>query len=616
MLLENIDSMERAVEFANYWDQPDVWSILARAQLAKDMVKESIGSFIKADDATAFVDVIQASRRAEVYEDLILYLKMARVKVKDVQIDNEVIYAYAKTNRLADLEDFLAASNVARVQDVADILFNEKLYQAARICYTHVGNNAKLAITLVRLELYAEAVEAARKANNILTWKEVCFACVVAKEFRLAQLSAMNIIVYMDHLLDLVKHYERLGYFQEVIAVMEQGINLDRAHQGMYTQLGVLYAKYKEDKLMEHIKLFWSRLNIPTLLTACQQNLHWNEAVFLYTHYDQYDNAVDVMIQHSAESWKHALFKEIIMQVSNSEIYYRAINFYLQEHPLLLNDLLLDLSQKLDHSRVVLVVDRSGHLALTDKYLLHVQRDNLAPVNEAINNLYIKAENYKGLRESVDAYNNFDQISLAQELQGHELLEMRRIAAHIYKINKRYDTSIELSKKDQLWLDATETAADSKDQELAESIVYFFVENNQPECFAAALFTCYELIRPDVVLELAWRNDLMDFAMPFMVQTFREYHTKLNHVVTKVEEAEKERLAKEEEAKNNKSEGGINDAGLMALYNQPGQQMLALAPPPGYGGGYGGGAAAGYGMAGAYGAQPMNGYGGGAAYGF
>ena len=156
------------------------------------------------------------------------------------------------------------------------------------------------------------------------------------------------------------------------------------------------------------------------------------------------------------------------MQVSNTEIYYRAINFYLQEHPLLLNDLLLDLSQKLDHSRVVIVVNRTGHLALIDKYLLHVQRDNLAPVNEAINELYIKAENYKGLRESVDAYNNFDQISLAQQLQGHELLEMRRISAHLYKMNKRYETSIELSKKDELWLDATETAADSKDQELAE----------------------------------------------------------------------------------------------------------------------------------------------------
>ena len=192
---------------------------------------------------------------------------------------------------------------------------------------------------------------------------------------------------------------------------------------------------------------------------------------------------------------------------------------------------------------------------------------------------------------------------------------MRRIAAHIYKINKRYDTSIELSKKDQLWLDATETAADSKDQELAESIVYFFVEQNQPECFAAALFTCYELIRPDVVLELAWRNDLMDFAMPFMVQTFREYHTKLNYVSTKVEEQEKERLAKEEEAKNNKTDGAVGDAGLMQLYGGNTQGIMAIAPPSGYGGG-GYGAQPAYG-GGGYGAPPMNGYGGGGgAYGF
>lgn len=286
--------MERAVEFAQYWDQADVWSLLGKAQLDKDLVKDAIASFLKADDATHFGDVIAASRSATAFDDLILYLKMARGKVKDVRIDNEMIYAYARTDRLADLEDFLTASNIAKVQDVGDILFTEELYHAARICYTHVNNNAKLAITLVRLKLYAEAVEAARKANNVATWKEVCFSCVVAREFRLAQMCAMHIVVYMDHLIDLVRHYERFGFFQELIAVLEQGINLERSHQGLYTQLGVLYAKYKEEKLMEHIKLFWSRLNIPTLIVACQQNLHWNEVVFLYTHYDQHDAALDV----------------------------------------------------------------------------------------------------------------------------------------------------------------------------------------------------------------------------------------------------------------------------------------------------------------------------------
>jgi clathrin heavy chain len=234
VLLEHIESMERAVEFAVYWDQSDVWSLLAKAQLDGGLVKESIASFLKADDATHFLDVIKAARAGAVYDDLILYLKMARNKIKDVHIDNELLYCYAATNRLSDLEDFLSTSHIAKVQEVGDICFNEGLYEAARICYTHVNNNAKLAITLVRLKLYAEAVDAARKANNIMTWKEVCFSCVIAKEFRLAQLCAMNIIVYMDHLLDLVRHYERLGYFNELIAVLEQGINLDRAHQGKH----------------------------------------------------------------------------------------------------------------------------------------------------------------------------------------------------------------------------------------------------------------------------------------------------------------------------------------------------------------------------------------------
>jgi hypothetical protein len=43
-------------------------------------------------------------------------------------------------------------------------------------------------------------VDAARKANNPKTWKEVCFACVEEGEFKLAQLCGLNIIVNADEL--------------------------------------------------------------------------------------------------------------------------------------------------------------------------------------------------------------------------------------------------------------------------------------------------------------------------------------------------------------------------------------------------------------------------------
>lgn len=47
-----------------------------------------------------------------------------------------------------------------------------------------------------------------------------------------------------------------------------------------------------------------------------------------------------------------------------------------------------------------------------------------------------------------------------------------------------------------------ETAAQSGDKPLAEELLHFFVDSNEKESFAAHLFTCYDLISPDVALEV------------------------------------------------------------------------------------------------------------------
>merc|ERR1712083_964571 len=124
----------------------------------------------------------------------------------------------------------------------------------------------------------------------------------------------------------------------------------------------------------------------------------------------------------------------------------------------------------------------------------------------------------------VEEFDNIDQIALSQRLEKHELLEMRRIAAIVYKKNKRYKQSIDLSKQDKMYKDCMETAFDSDNADLAEALLRFFCEDiKSKECFAACLYTCYDLIRPDVALELAWRNNMLDFAMPYLVQTLLEY---------------------------------------------------------------------------------------------
>lgn len=63
-----------------------------------------------------------------------------------------------------------------------------------------------------------------------------------------------------------------------------------------------------------------------------------------------------------------------------------------------------------------------------------------------------------------------------EQIEKHELLEMRRVAAYIYKKAGRWKQSIALSKKDNLYKDAMETASQSGDRELAEELLVYFIE--------------------------------------------------------------------------------------------------------------------------------------------
>ena len=59
----------------------------------------------------------------ESWEDLVKYLQMARKKARETFIETELIYAYAKTNRLADLEEFVSGPNHANITQVSIVFF-------------------------------------------------------------------------------------------------------------------------------------------------------------------------------------------------------------------------------------------------------------------------------------------------------------------------------------------------------------------------------------------------------------------------------------------------------------------------------------------------------------
>lgn len=53
------------------------------------------------------------------WEDLVKFLQMARKKARESYVETELIFALAKTNRLAELEEFINGPNNAHIQQVS-----------------------------------------------------------------------------------------------------------------------------------------------------------------------------------------------------------------------------------------------------------------------------------------------------------------------------------------------------------------------------------------------------------------------------------------------------------------------------------------------------------------
>lgn len=109
--------------------------------------------------------------------------------------------------------------------------------------------------------------------------------------------------------------------------------------------------------------------------------------------------------------------------------------------PKLLPDLLAALTSRLDHGRVVKILQTEDHLPLVKPYLVGTQKLNITVVNEAYNDLLIEEEDHVTLRSSLETYDQYDAIKLAKRLEKHELLEFRRIAALLYRVCPELSTS-------------------------------------------------------------------------------------------------------------------------------------------------------------------------------
>lgn len=484
---------ERAQEFAQRCGDAQVWRKLGRAQLQQGRVVEAIDSLIKAGDGEVFKEVVAKAEEAQAFEALADYLLMARksLSFKDQTLDSELLFAYAMTDRFEEMEAFLAGTNTANVQAVGDRVFEMGRYEAAKLLFQSVPIYSKLASCFVRMADFTAAVEAARKAKNPRTWKEVAFGALDARDLRCAQTAGLQLIAHPDVLDSLVEEFERRELHNELIellvgyehCVASEAMRAGAARmQGSTPRLcgcgagkrvsGRAHARRGLHRVGSFVRNLRQRQVDGALQTTQGPHEHPQthsgmraklslEGSRVSAHllrrirtggklHDGTPHCLAARPVHSGESSPptfiggrrfcaeannsrrcacSACFSaQVIQKVSNTELLYRAVAFYLEEHPLQLCALLKGMDRKVDHSRVVHQLRKAGHLPLIQKYLQEVLPLNIAAVNEAMLELLIEAQDEERIRQVITECDNFDQLGLARQLESHPELGMRRSA--------------------------------------------------------------------------------------------------------------------------------------------------------------------------------------------
>ncbi|KAF7458261.1 putative clathrin heavy chain [Cryptosporidium felis] len=573
--------LSRVQDFASYCNDNSVWDVLGQQYLRIGRNSDAVECFVRSENTKDYRMIIERCLSAKAFQDLLSYLQMVR-RLKDSRtskdpiVDTELAYCMSKLQRQEELQGFLQGINTVQLQKIGDRLMDENDFRYSIIFFQAIPNYSRLTSCYIHLGELNNALDSAKKANSPKTWKELLQVCMQVGESELAYQAGLNIIVYPDYCEDVVSEYEKKGLSAELLALLEGAIqNSERAHSSLFTELGILYAKYKPEKLMDYCASYSGRINIPKLTRICEQRQLWNEVVYLYLQYQEFDQAVLTVIGHPKEAWKNEQFLSVLQNVSNVDILYKSMTFYLQEHPELLNTLLMhtlrpkrapeiprsSASDVSDYSpsrtaagapaRVASKFDLASittrfvqqffgqngeyEISIIQEFLESISEENIQVVNEALINLYIEKMEVEKLLRLILTCDNYDQAGLSSRLEKHPVNDLRKLAVKILDKNSNYRQALSICQKEMLVDEAILVVYKSGNVGLIEELLEFLLSNNKKESFVACLYTCYEFLRPDAVMELAWKHNCLDATMPFFIQSLRDMTNRIDSLEKKLE---------------------------------------------------------------------------------
>lgn len=542
--LNKLDDLENAEIYARQISDPKVFLLIAQKQLTgchedpksitlpeeyarnKTLIQKSISNYSLAEQCKEIKKLIKVAEDYECYGELIVFFeKMKQAKtLPPTEVDSEFAYCLAKTGQTSALQNLITNSCHVNAQIIGDRLYQEiltgaekQLYEPTILLYRKVNNNIRLTNCFLLLGDLENACSSAAKASNAKTWFDVAIAALEKQDFDIAHAAGKNLISHPDHLEKFIHHHEAIQQFDQLVNFLESSCS-STSNVAVLTELGIAYAKYNPLKLstyIDRLKTMSSstRINLPKIVKICQAELLSNETVQLYLVYNEYDQAAQVLLAHSAVTWEHQPFVQILRNVTNTDIIYKAVTFYLEEQPSSLNDFLEAVTAKLEYYRVIHTIKSHpltreakstaiSPIALVVPWLESQQEKANATtnlVNDILNEIYLENYDYHALKKSIESFANFNQNALAQILENHKVSQFiasiyhqnttfNELALILYERNGNHSHALGLAKTFKRYTQAITIAYTSNDTEVAEDLLsYFALTRKSKNLFTACL---------------------------------------------------------------------------------------------------------------------------------
>ena len=190
---------------------------------------------------------------------------------------------------------------------------------------------------------------------------------------------------------------------------------------------------------------------------------------------------------------------------------------------------------------------KRDHLALVKPYLAQAQTNNLQAVNDAVNELCIEEEDYEALRNSIDLYDNFDQISWRC---GASRTSSSSFAESPGTSTRKQALEAERGARE------AGRAVQGRDggvralggQRAAEALLKYFIDESNKECLRRlyTATTCCSSV-PCSSCAVDARLDGAK-SMPYMIQFMREYSGKVDALIADKKDRNQEQAEAEKEA--------------------------------------------------------------------